>query len=235
MEGTERVTVASIINSTSLTVTTLVNNFSSGSIFAVEPSSFGIWNASQYFYKTTVVAPPSATPLIGGNGSYCIYRSIVDFGCIDPDYGSDKYVLLPLVFQQALDYAQTNYSMGHYMDEYFLMPPVAGLVIEDTFAVGRLDSGTSSGSNSASVLNDTSKSWTVNAFAGKVVIITSSTGIGQIKKIASNTATALTLETGWTFTTVPANTSNYTICDEAYRYICDAVATNTPVALREGI
>jgi hypothetical protein len=156
-------------------------------------------------------------------------------GSIDPDYASNKYMLQPLLFHSASDMSQANFYAGYYMDEYFLVPPYTGLVIEDTFAINRLDSGTSSGSNSASILNDTSKSWTTNAFAGKVVIITSSTGIGQIKKIASNTATALTLETGWTFTTVPINTSNYTICDEAYRFIADAVNLSLPIALREGI
>jgi hypothetical protein len=235
MEGIERVTVASIINSTSLTVTTLVNSFSSGSRFAILPSTFGIWSNGYYYFNPTIpIGGSSSTPL-ANNASYSSHGYMIPQGSIDPDYASNKYMLQPLLFHSASDMSQANFYAGYYMDEYFLVPPYTGLVIEDTFAINRLDSGTSSGSNSASILNDTSKSWTTNAFAGKVVIITSSTGIGQIKKIASNTATALTLETGWTFTTVPINTSNYTICDEAYRFIADAVNLSLPIALREGI
>lgn len=236
MEGQERVAVASITDSTSLTITTLVNNFSSGSIIASNPSTFGLWTGGLYFYNTMPLGNSSATPLSGNPyGGYGTYNFMVPYSYIDPDYSTTKYMLQPLLFGGVHSNSQTEITSGFYMDEYFLSPPYTGLVIEDTFAIGRLDSGTSSGSNSESVLNDTSKSWTVNAFAGKVVIITSSTGIGQIKKIASNTATALTLETGWTFTAIPINTSNYTICDEAYRYICDAINTTIPVALREGI
>jgi len=69
--------------------------------------------------------------------------------------------------------------------------------------------GTSSGSNAAMTLNDTSKSWASNAFVGYGVSITSGTGVGQSRIIASNTATALNLTTTWS--TTPDATSTYTI------------------------
>lgn len=75
--------------------------------------------------------------------------------------------------------------------------------------------GTSSGSNSTTTLNDTGKSWTVNAYqpAGSVafylVEITGGTGVGQRRGIKSNTATQLTVTYRWD--TTPDATSTYAI------------------------
>jgi hypothetical protein len=112
------------------------------------------------------------------------------------------------------------------------------MVIEDTFAVGRLDSGTSTGTgNTTSVMNDTGKTWTVNAFVNKVVVITFGAGAGMIKKIVSNTATAITIHSDYLFEAVPDNTSQYVICDEGYRYFSNGTgAGDAPHwACREGI
>jgi hypothetical protein len=105
------------------------------------------------------------------------------------------------------------------------------LTPEDTFSVGRLDAGISSGSNDSTTLNDTSKSWITNAYAGKVIIIIAGIGVGQIKKIKSNSATAVTLSSGWIFEVVPT-TSSYVICNEGYRYL--ASPSTTSMACREG-
>jgi YD repeat-containing protein len=51
--------------------------------------------------------------------------------------------------------------------------------------------------------------WSVNAWAGRVVRITGGTGAGQVRRIASNIATELTIDTPWT--TIPDATSNYQV------------------------
>ena len=71
------------------------------------------------------------------------------------------------------------------------------------------DSGTSSGSNTATTLNDTSKSWTTSTWVGGVVRITAGTGAGQIRAICANTATQITVCESWT--TIPDSTSKYEI------------------------
>jgi hypothetical protein len=71
------------------------------------------------------------------------------------------------------------------------------------------DSGTSSGSNTSTTLNDTSKSWTTNIFADHNVAITGGTGSGQTRTISGNTATELTVSSAWT--TTPDATSTYHI------------------------
>lgn len=68
------------------------------------------------------------------------------------------------------------------------------------------------------VITDTKQAWPVNRFANHDVIITSGTGVGQRRRIASNTATALTLSAAVTgnadtgaFATAPAAGSGYKI------------------------
>lgn len=70
-------------------------------------------------------------------------------------------------------------------------------------------SGTSSGANTTTTLNDTTKVWATSQWVGKTVKITGGTGSGQERVITSNTATQLVITTIWT--TTPNATSTYTI------------------------
>lgn len=107
--------------------------------------------------------------------------------------------------------------------------------------------GTSTGSNTTTTLNNTGKAWLTNQWANYQVRIKAGTGIGQIATIASNTATALTIATTWTVT--PDATSQYVIeGNDDYMYLVGnaavtmyrfQVSTNTwtvlsPVAARAG-
>lgn len=74
---------------------------------------------------------------------------------------------------------------------------------------GAVSMGTSSGANGQVSLKDTSKAWTANAFVGGAVQITSGPGAGQIRTIASNSATELTLHEPWA--TVPTEASLYSV------------------------
>ena len=58
-----------------------------------------------------------------------------------------------------------------------------------------LDSGTST-ATTTTTLTDSTKTWTVNAYAGFIVRLTRS-GVQQFKTIFSNTATQLTFTTTW--------------------------------------
>jgi len=87
-------------------------------------------------------------------------------------------------------------------------------------AVAASASGTSSGSNTTTTLNDTSKNWTVNQFVGQYVYITGGTGAGQTAGyIVSNTATQLTIKSAWP-TATPDATSTYVIANS---YTIDGV------------
>lgn len=85
-------------------------------------------------------------------------------------------------------------------------------------------SGSASSGGSAA-LTDSSQTWGTNSFAGFVVKITGGTGSGQIKSIASNTATVLTVDGNWK--TQPGNTSTYVIYDGAFASSGQATAGST--------
>jgi hypothetical protein len=70
------------------------------------------------------------------------------------------------------------------------------------------DAGVAS-SGASTTLTDSSKSWATNRWANYVVRILHGTGIGQTRIIASNTATALTVQNAWD--TNPDNTSVFAI------------------------
>jgi hypothetical protein len=71
------------------------------------------------------------------------------------------------------------------------------------FATGTATAG------GASTLTNSAKTWTVNQWTNSQVRIVSGTGAGQIRTIASNTATVLTTSAAWT--TNPDATSVYSV------------------------
>ena len=73
----------------------------------------------------------------------------------------------------------------------------------ETFATGTATAG------AASTLTDTAKAWTVNQWANSQVRIAAGTGEGQIRTVASNTATVLTVSAAWG--TSPDATSVYVL------------------------
>lgn len=72
-----------------------------------------------------------------------------------------------------------------------------------SYATGTATAGAST------TLTNSAKTWTVNQWTNYQVRITAGTGIGQVRTIASNTATVLTVGTAWT--TTPDATSVYAI------------------------
>ena len=231
-EGRDELTIASITSATSMTVSNLPRNYSSGSFIGDRPSTFGVSRtaADSVFHMTCPIKVVGLDDTTTYNfGTFIPWFSITN---VDPDLSLSKRILQALYFGDMLNNTNSSQSVGLYFDIIVWAISTSGLINEDTFSVGKLDSGTSTGTgNTTSVLNDTGKSWVTNAYAGKSLIITFGTGIGQIKKIASNTATAITLASGWTFSVTPDNTSQYIICSEAYRALW---TVNTELALREG-
>lgn len=84
-----------------------------------------------------------------------------------------------------------------------------GQLISTGSAEGSFDTGTSTGSNTATTLNHTGKTWLANAWTNAQVRITGGTGAGQVRTVASNTASALTVASAWTVT--PDATSAYSL------------------------
>jgi hypothetical protein len=75
------------------------------------------------------------------------------------------------------------------------------------YVTSTVDSGTATAGGATS-LTDTGKAWTVNDYVGDFLAITAGTGENQVRRITSNTATALTVAT---WTSNPSTDSTYTI------------------------
>ncbi len=72
-----------------------------------------------------------------------------------------------------------------------------------------VDTGVADATSAVNHLDDSAKSWPVNAFENLIVEITGGTGEGQIRKITSNTANSIVPVTN--FDTAPDATSTYRI------------------------
>lgn len=82
--------------------------------------------------------------------------------------------------------------------------------VGNTYQIGSPDGTTSSAT--VSTLVDSSATWTVNQYSNADVVITAGTGVGQKRRIASNTANTITLAAAVTGNT---NTGNWTITPDA--------------------
>lgn len=65
----------------------------------------------------------------------------------------------------------------------------------------------------ASTLGDSGEAWIPNEFAGQIVTLTGGTGVGQTRRVVSNTATVLTVSPN--FTTTPDTTTDFKLDPEA--------------------
>jgi hypothetical protein len=232
-EGRDTLT-STAVESGTITVSSLPRNYAAGAMIGHSPLIFGNADHSS-FYSTCAYGVAGINDVSYGASVYG--NVLIPVTSADPDMRSSKYILQPLSCSAETDNASTFNGVQGYINTNMLIAPNINMVIEDTFAVAKLSSGTSSGSNSTTVLNDTTKSWTINAYSGKVIIITFGSGSGMIKKIDSNTSTSISLSgSDWVFETTPDATSQYIICEEGYRYMAHGTGTGTAnqVALREG-
>lgn len=91
---------------------------------------------------------------------------------------------------------------------------VSRYVIAPRSAVGALDNGIATGAQSTTTLQDTTKTWVVNIFAGKRVKFLGGTGISQELLITSNTSNTLTFGVA---TAPVAGATSYAILEQPAR------------------
>jgi hypothetical protein len=198
-----------------LTVDSLSENYDAGSRVGLLPYRWIVWVATgSYCYGLNYEMSGTADSTNYSNGS--VNADIFSYSYVDPDMRSARYLMWPILFYE---YSSASAVFG-------IMPVDNNTVYlrsrlttdkELPMAVGYLDSGTSSGSNDSTTLNDTSKSWSTNAFANKVLVIMAGLGAGQFRTISSNTGTSLTITPA--FDTVPDGSSEYVIAEQGWVYL----------------
>lgn len=217
-EGRDWVAVGSIPDGTHLVINTISRTYTSGSKIGNSPEIFFVASATgvgQSAMQNDVVGTATATA-----NTTTLYPPLINMHTfLNYDWRGDQQHLLAPVF--VAETTSTKESLLGYMDTELMLCPTGSAPVtispEDVYCVTSRDAGTSTGTNSTTTLNDTGKAWITNAYANKYLVITGGTGAGQTRKIASNTATAITINTAWT--TTPDATSTYTVCDSAYRII----------------
>jgi hypothetical protein len=78
-----------------------------------------------------------------------------------------------------------------------------------------LGTGQATGTQSSTTLQDTTKAWTVNQYAGATVTLTGGQGSGQTATVVSNTANTLTVTPAWSPLLPLANSTGYSLIGTA--------------------
>lgn len=169
-----------------------------------------------------------------GNGNESTYSTcnyqIMALSSVDPDLrssGNDNfYPMFPRLFYDA---SSTGIAGMQKSDCLWLCMDWI-TTSGHTVSVEEQDNGTSSGSNTSTTLNDTSQSWTADAYNGKALIITGGTGAGQIRTISDTTSTQLTVSAAWE--TTPDATSTYVVANEGWMFFYCNGSTGYQGAMR---
>jgi hypothetical protein len=221
----ERVQIKAIVDGVSVTVASLANDYAAGSVIAYAPSLM-IHACSAYgTILNNILATCHASTSGSGLGAMFNYwkanallRDIYGL-----DYRNNRYQLVGIVFTG--EAAEIGTFIGtcteHIKLTYSASDTDSILMCVDDAV--RYDSGSASGGG-ASNMDDASKSWTVDAEIGKVLVLTLNTGVGQTRWVTDNTATRLVVGQNWV--TNPAgggSPTGYTICNRAYRNIINDV------------
>lgn len=102
-----------------------------------------------------------------------------------------------------IGYSMTTAATG-------VISPAQQILLDAKCAQTVLKTGTASASSSTNTLTQATGGWVVNAYANCYVKTTDHTGLNQIRKVLSNSATVLTLDSAWT--TGIDNTTDFSIC-----------------------
>jgi hypothetical protein len=233
-EGRDKLTVTAVPDATHITVAALPRNYSSGSWIGVFPvtaimsaSAVTGFPSTHYGYMPLdavgTAGYTSGTPAYAGRFSL---TNQLQAGT-GPDYRLNKDLLRP-VFLYHLDKIATAQgpSLAGYLSTAVILQQYRAVTALDLFLVydGYVYPVTGTATaGGATTLTDTGKSLTVNAWANYILVLLSGVGIGQTRKIISNTATEFTVAT-WEIN--PDNTTVYAVVTEAWRTLGDGGINN---------
>jgi hypothetical protein len=206
-----------------ITVDSLAYIHDAGSMIGTTPVR---WFLMRTYNHWTFTFTRYHTGSSNSGSSQTVQYEMLNRGYVDPCERTQRYYLWPLIYNGYSSSGVDGYtrSDSKYMKAYI------DSASEHTMSVNDHDTGTSSGSNDSTTLNDTSKSWSTDEWAGKVLIVSDGTGSPYYGTISSNTSTALTVSPA--FTTLPDDTSEYTICDEGWMFFYFYNGANYAGAMR---
>jgi hypothetical protein len=224
-EGRYLVTLASDGGgTTSIKVATLSTSMSTGSLIGIKPSMFvGYPSSSANYAPVTCVFADNGTATATDVGAVGQSHSNLDSagsGAFYDHQGPTSYFASPVSFLRTGNGTACanalNTGLWGYSDNHLLVGPWVSYTASDVFSIGdTVTSGTATGTQTISTLKDTSQNWATD-MTGEALILTGGTGIGQVRRIASNTTDTITLTQDWVTTPVAASTT-YAVAAAAYR------------------
>lgn len=228
---------------TSITVSSLPANFSTGSLIGVKPSLFCCYPTASaqtsgfvpmtcaFADSGTSTATDVAAITMQTNLYWDSYTQTTSY-----DHPTGQFYASPIAFQRSGSLSNAlNTGLWGSSDSHLLIGPWASFTNADVFSVGSTtSSGTATGTQTNNTLQDTGQAWGVNALAGQSLILSSGTGVGQVRLISSNTSDTITLSQNWV--TNPVNTATgYVVAPSAYRVFQSPWSTNIGIFMQEAL
>lgn len=216
-EGRDRIQVKSITNATQMVITSLPRNYDTGAVISPFPLIFGhsAYASPQVIYL--VVHPDTSGTTATTNSMTMVFSQIAyPQVALDTIHGP-RYILAPLFAY--LSGTLKSQILGVCNNGLFffcfgsLLNDVVGVMTGGNIPVA----GQATEAGGANTITCSTAAWTVDAYQDWYVYISAGTGVGQIRKIASNTATVLTTNVNWT--TAPDSTSVFKIVEKTYRVL----------------
>ncbi len=229
-EGRDRVNISEVISDTQIKLTSTPRAYAAGAKIGYFPCPFFVTSYQSGFSDASfqyVCGYSSVGTTIPASYTYCQYKSSGRLfntpSYIDPDEYVDRYVL------QTSGYVEgyTPYSSVGYNTVYKRSPVSSSKAnyAQDLFCsnYGEVWYGTPTSATSSGII-DIGHSWTNDQFKDKIIIITSGPGLGETRKVLSNTSD--TLNTGDLWSTTPTIESTYEVYDIVYRNVSNFICVN---------
>lgn len=196
-EGRDTIYVNSITGSTvtgTLAITNLPRDYDAGAIIGHTPYVFTSFQENSNGFRTLCDYHTTSAGLTNTT-NLNVSSVLLTVGGVDPDGRTNRHILQPTFLTEIASVA-LNTPIGYLTSSGIGRAPTTGMAAYSAnvlYTTGSFESGSSTGSSTATMLNDSSKAWTTNEHAGKVFVYTSgsTTGEGQTRVIASNDATNL--------------------------------------------
>jgi hypothetical protein len=229
-EGRDKVLVSAVPDETHITITSLPRNYSSGSWIGVQPVHAIFMPVG--FGPVPESAGYMGWLCVGNEETHAAVEDIDNYNVIlqlqvgtAPDLRLNKYLLRPICVMRGYS---TFSGIAGFLPTAIILQQYVSSTSLDLFLVydgyvypvsGTAEAGT------GTTLTDTDKTMSTDAWIDYILVITAGTGVGQTRRIISNTATEFTVAT---WETNPDSSSVYAVVEEAWRALGSGIP-NSPV------
>ena len=221
-EGRDRVYISSIPNDTQIVISSTPRSYAEGAKIGHYPCPFflslGSSNADANYISYVCGYQSAGTANSLSTHRYEKANRLFDnYTYFDPDSYSQRYLLQPYGWEED----GSPYSPVGYL-EHFKYAPVTDTTAtyynQHLYCVnsGKIWMGAPSSSTSSGIV-DVSQSWETNGLIDKIIVVSSGPGLGQTRRVVSNTESLLVIGDPWD--AIPDGTSTYELHDEVYRNI----------------